>query len=193
MGAAIVLLSYSLEPLFEYLHRRRKYDQYKYLEWTSHSVLQLQRQGHEALGLGTWEKCIETVPITQADEIMGVLDITDGAHPLLRHPYLDGGAPGEKLDESSPIAESVDDGESTDHQAGGQQGSGELCTDQATSQSASLDNTRHGGGNKSLPDDMAVAPSAHTSPPENIIAAPTVHKDQTSATTADTGSETTSK
>lgn len=84
MGGLIILISYASEPALALIHKRRNYKHYGYLEWACNSVLQLQRQGHEGLGLGTWEDCVGDVPISQPNQMLGTLDITDPNHPLLR-------------------------------------------------------------------------------------------------------------
>lgn len=183
IGIATVFLSYSLEPFFEYLHKHRKYDQYRFLEWTSHSVLQLQRQGHESLGLGTWEKCIETVPVSKPDEIMGFLDITDATHPLLRRPSFDEVAPGAKADEPSQTTLSVNCDEPTNGQAAGE-GNEETCTDQA----ARPDDTYQAARDASSPDNNTAASTIQIFFSENGTTAPEYHKDQSSLPAADTTS-----
>lgn len=187
-GLVIALLSYLLEPMFEYLHKHNKqFNEYKYLEWTSHSVLQLQRQGHETLGLGTWEKCIEKVPICRPEEIMGTLDITDGSHPLLRRPSLDNEILGVQSEKIPQTIEVVERDDSTDDQDGGQ-GNREERTDQT----ATHEDTSHGESDTSSSGNTTMAPSLHlnensalraerageeATSPENNIPASSVHMD----------------
>ncbi|OTA94888.1 hypothetical protein M434DRAFT_381929 [Hypoxylon sp. CO27-5] len=85
-GAVIITVSYVLEPILAWLHRRRKYRQYEHLEWVSNTSLQLYRLANEGLGLGKWSDSIETVPITDYDTHLACLDITDLNHPVFVHP-----------------------------------------------------------------------------------------------------------
>lgn len=154
-GLAIAVLSYLLEPIFEYLHKHNKhFDEYKYLEWTSHSVLQLQRQAHETLGLGTWEKCIEKVPICRPEEVMGTLDITDGSHPFLRRPSFDSVIPGVKPDKPAPTAEVVErDGSTADQDGEHEKG------EQRAHETAAHEDTIHGESDTSSPGNTTMASS----------------------------------
>ncbi|KAI0019667.1 hypothetical protein F4780DRAFT_745194 [Xylariomycetidae sp. FL0641] len=108
-GLLLVLVSYLLEPISRYLHRRG-YKQYAYLEWTTNSTLQLQRLAHEELGLGTWSGCTEAIPVTDGAALLGCLDITDPAHPVITS--IDslqdlGEAPNSSSDRAGPQAEST--------------------------------------------------------------------------------------
>lgn len=71
-----------------WIQRRRNYDTYARLEWTSNEALQLQRMAHEELGLGTWRRCVDAVPVTNRGDRLGVLDISDRDHPTLKAPPL---------------------------------------------------------------------------------------------------------
>ena len=55
----------------------------------SNSVLELQRQAHEALGLGTWSLSKIGTRVTKSGGQLGVLDITNPKHPVLRHPIIE--------------------------------------------------------------------------------------------------------
>lgn len=57
---------------------------YAYAEWQAGSTLQIQRLAHESLGVGTWSNATGTVPITQGDEKLATLDISDLSHARLR-------------------------------------------------------------------------------------------------------------
>ncbi|KAI3331612.1 hypothetical protein HD806DRAFT_518599 [Xylariaceae sp. AK1471] len=86
-GALIIVASFATEPLLGYLYGSRNYKPYAYLEWISHSSLQLQRLAHEELGLGTWTRFTEEVPITtDLDNTLASLNITDPKHPVLKRP-----------------------------------------------------------------------------------------------------------
>lgn len=67
-------------------HHRGEQLTYAHLEWNSNATLHLQRLAHEALGLGTWSRTSESIPVTKAGDKLGVLDITDRMHPRLRDP-----------------------------------------------------------------------------------------------------------
>lgn len=196
-GFVIALLSYLVEPVLEYLHKHSKqFDEYKYLEWTSHSVLQLQRQGHENLGLGTWEKCIDKVPICRPEEIMGTLDITDGSHPLLRRPSFDSELPGVKPEKTAQNSEAVERVvDSTGDQDGGK-GQGEQRTDQTSAH----EDTSHGESDTSSLGNTTMTPSLQLNEssalrakrvgeeapsPENNIPASSVHMEGGSPPTAE--------
>ncbi|KAJ3574372.1 hypothetical protein NPX13_g4381 [Xylaria arbuscula] len=84
VGFLIILISYLPEPIFECLHKRKGYQQFKHLEWTSTATLQLQRLAHEAIGQGTWSNGTMIIPTTKDDELLGLLDIHNIEHPVLR-------------------------------------------------------------------------------------------------------------
>ncbi|KAI0543935.1 hypothetical protein F4679DRAFT_76121 [Xylaria curta] len=83
-GFLLVVISYLVEPTSAWLQKRGSYWQYKHLEWTTNSTLQLQRLAHEGIGQGTWSKGAETIPSTKKDEYLGLLDISNLEHPMLR-------------------------------------------------------------------------------------------------------------
>lgn len=85
MGFLLILASYLLEPISGYLFKKQGYKEYAHLEWVTNATLQLQRLAHEEAGKGTWSKCLDMVPVTQADELLGSLDTTDRHHPIIRH------------------------------------------------------------------------------------------------------------
>lgn len=85
-GLLIVLVSYLLEPLSSVILKRYGHHRHQHLEWTANSTLQLQRLAHEGLGLGTWSKCTDDIPITKPDELLGCLDTTDCKHPVISTP-----------------------------------------------------------------------------------------------------------
>ncbi|KAG6357480.1 hypothetical protein INS49_013357 [Diaporthe citri] len=64
-GAFIMLISYLLEPIFQYLARRHKYEEYKYIEWTGDETLQLQRMAYQGLGSEAWSGYTDSVPKTR--------------------------------------------------------------------------------------------------------------------------------
>lgn len=87
VGLLITIASYLLEPVSGFFHKNRKgYNHYAHLEWTSNATLQLQRLAHEGIGRGAWSKCDGSIPVTEADELLGCLDITNLEHPILVGP-----------------------------------------------------------------------------------------------------------
>ncbi|KAJ4368686.1 hypothetical protein N0V86_009595 [Didymella sp. IMI 355093] len=52
-------------------------------EWKAGSTLQLQRVAHENLGLGTWKRTDEAVPVTNKGDILGIFNIEDEKHARL--------------------------------------------------------------------------------------------------------------
>ncbi|PQE05096.1 cytochrome p450 protein [Rutstroemia sp. NJR-2017a BVV2] len=82
-GGFIILISFIIEPIFNFLHKRYKYENYKQLEWTTNQQLQLLRLAHEELGLSSWKKCTDFIPITERDELLSELDITQTDHPVI--------------------------------------------------------------------------------------------------------------
>ncbi|CAJ2500265.1 Uu.00g031180.m01.CDS01 [Anthostomella pinea] len=86
-GGLIMAISWILEPLFTFLEKRFKLlSQYARLEWAVNSALQMQRLAHEQLGAGSWTRGAESVPLTEADAELGVLDLADEKHPRLMRP-----------------------------------------------------------------------------------------------------------
>ncbi|KAI0551764.1 hypothetical protein F4679DRAFT_537883 [Xylaria curta] len=86
LGIIVAIISFILEPISRYLHQKMSYKQYQHLEWTTNTVLQLQRLAHEEVGFGTWSEGTETIPVIKAGSILGSLDITNPNHPILRRP-----------------------------------------------------------------------------------------------------------
>lgn len=81
----VLITSYSLESILSCLHRRRKYKQYAFLEWTANETLQLHRLAHEGPEVvdGTWSRCTSWVPTTAPEVLLPSLDISDLKHPRL--------------------------------------------------------------------------------------------------------------
>lgn len=84
VGGSLIVTSYLLEPVAEFLYKKRGYKKYEQLEWTSNATLQLQRLAHEEAGFATWSNCTGTAPSTKADESLGSLNLTDPEHPVLK-------------------------------------------------------------------------------------------------------------
>ncbi|KAI0527848.1 hypothetical protein F5B22DRAFT_582560 [Xylaria bambusicola] len=70
VGVLIVIVSFILEPIFDCLKRRRGYNPYKLLEWQTGWTLQIQRLSYQGFGMGTWTHSTDSIPLTQADEIL---------------------------------------------------------------------------------------------------------------------------
>lgn len=87
-GIIITLVSYIIEPILGCLHKRCRYNEYSYLEWTTNGTLQLHRLAQEELKLGTWSGCSDRVPITNGNDIMASLDISHPDHPVLACPTM---------------------------------------------------------------------------------------------------------
>ncbi|KAI0486830.1 hypothetical protein F4859DRAFT_527004 [Xylaria cf. heliscus] len=82
----IIILSSLLEPIFSCAQRRWKNREHENLEWVSNETLQLQRFAYEGSGQGDWSKCLDSIPVTAADQELGPLNLSDPKHPRLRHP-----------------------------------------------------------------------------------------------------------
>lgn len=63
-GIVVILASYVAEPLVALFYSRRKYKEYKYLEWAANSTLQLQRLAYQGLGSEKWSNYTDDVPRT---------------------------------------------------------------------------------------------------------------------------------
>ncbi|KAJ2988175.1 hypothetical protein NUW58_g4116 [Xylaria curta] len=83
VGTLIVIISFVLEPILSYAQKRWKYREYENLEWISNGTLNLQRLAYDESGQGNWSKCTEPVPVTNANELLGSLDLTNLEHPKL--------------------------------------------------------------------------------------------------------------
>ena len=82
-GALIIIISFALDHILKFLHNRYKYKNYAYLEWTTNGTLQLHRLAQEERDMGTWSGAVDTVPITNGDDMLASLDIVDLKHPIL--------------------------------------------------------------------------------------------------------------
>ncbi|KAH7134893.1 hypothetical protein B0J11DRAFT_147724 [Dendryphion nanum] len=88
VGAVIIVISTFLDniinmaPIIPFFRRNRKF-MYARAEWQVGCTLQLQRLAHENLGLGTWSRTDEGVPVTKLGDRIGVLDISNPKHPKL--------------------------------------------------------------------------------------------------------------
>lgn len=84
IGSTLILTSIFVEELFalflRYPRLRSAKLIYSYCEWQAGSTLQLQRLAHENLGLGTWTRTDEAIPVTEPGDTLGVLEVTDSKH-----------------------------------------------------------------------------------------------------------------
>ena len=85
IGALIIILAYTIEPLLHFIQLRRKKGLYERLEWVTNETLQMQRLVHEELGAGTWSRATEDIPITAPGELLAVLDVSDENHPIFKY------------------------------------------------------------------------------------------------------------
>ncbi|KAI1745375.1 hypothetical protein F4680DRAFT_455626 [Xylaria scruposa] len=99
VGGLIIIVSVVIDPVLSFLRRRCNYQTYEQLEWETNHYLQLHRLAQEELGYGEWARCIETVPITGDDEVLGSLNIQDLDHPVIANR----GEQAEKNDNSEAI------------------------------------------------------------------------------------------
>ncbi|KAK8135908.1 hypothetical protein PG984_003848 [Apiospora sp. TS-2023a] len=83
IGALIILISFSIEPVLDLLQKRGRYSQYAYLEWRGETAIQLHRVAQDQLGHGEWRQCDDNIPITRPDDLLAPFDITDPKHPVL--------------------------------------------------------------------------------------------------------------
>ncbi|KAK2597555.1 hypothetical protein N8I77_012334 [Diaporthe amygdali] len=75
VGVLIIFVSYLLEPIFECLARRRKHEEYKYLEWTGNETLQLQRMAYQGLGSEAWSGYTDSIPKTRPGYFLADLHV----------------------------------------------------------------------------------------------------------------------
>lgn len=64
-GIIVILASYIVEPLLALFYSRRKYEEYKYLEWAANGTLQLQRLAYQGLGSEKWSNYTDDIPKTR--------------------------------------------------------------------------------------------------------------------------------
>ncbi|KAI1260476.1 hypothetical protein F5Y18DRAFT_441828, partial [Xylariaceae sp. FL1019] len=150
-GFLLILISHCLESASAWLHRKRAYGQFRHLEWTTNATMQLQRLAHEAIGEGEWCKATEDVPTTRENQLLGLLDISNPKHPVLRP---DGKTEGPVQDDPTDgIAENAD-------------GSTDGSVTPPDHETAS---TAHDPAEESI----GVADSEHTGTHDNMVASPT--------------------
>ncbi|KAI7782645.1 hypothetical protein LA080_013133 [Diaporthe eres] len=64
-GIIIILASYTAEPVLTFFYFRRKYEDYKYLEWAANGTLQLQRLAYQGVGSEKWSNYTDDIPKTR--------------------------------------------------------------------------------------------------------------------------------
>jgi hypothetical protein len=69
---------------------------YAHSAWLAESTLQLHRLAHENLGLGSWKRTDEAIPVTHLDVALAVLDVTDPKHARMV-------VPNQELEYLSPV------------------------------------------------------------------------------------------
>ncbi|KAI1459935.1 hypothetical protein F4805DRAFT_455321 [Annulohypoxylon moriforme] len=122
LGSLLTLASYLLEPISSLLYTEKGYNKYAHVEWTTNATLQLQRLTQEEIGMGTWSKCLYTIPVTKPGEPLGSLDLKDPDHPTLSLAH-------EVDDESEDVSDET-------------QGSGNISHQGPTPDEQSLDQTQ---------------------------------------------------
>lgn len=115
LGGLIIILSNLTGPLYAFLRKRQKKFSYRQLEWATNETLQLQRMVHEELGLGTWSETLSSIPITEKDEKLGVLDMSNKEHPVMIRP--DSGTALEKINDQIRRPANASETEETDHKS----------------------------------------------------------------------------
>ncbi|KAF2262432.1 hypothetical protein CC78DRAFT_618493 [Lojkania enalia] len=91
LGLFIMILAAYLENILDWVIKLRGQNQesiYARLEWQTNSTLHFQRLAHEALGLGTWTRTSDFIPVTEPVEKLGILDISDPKHTRLTDPMV---------------------------------------------------------------------------------------------------------
>lgn len=83
-----MLAALFMEELFELMLHHTALGKHKRLirglaEWQAGSILQLQRMAHESVGLGTWKRTNESIPVTEPGDSLGVLDTSNPKHARL--------------------------------------------------------------------------------------------------------------
>lgn len=64
-GIIIIIASYTAEPILALFYSRRKYEEYKYLEWAANGTMQLQRLAYQGLGSRKWSNYTDEIPKTR--------------------------------------------------------------------------------------------------------------------------------
>jgi hypothetical protein len=83
IGTTIILLSYIIEPLTYLVMRMTHKGKYRRLQWLMDSTFQLHRVAYESAGWGSWKQENESVPITEEDNKLGLIDQSDPERPVI--------------------------------------------------------------------------------------------------------------
>ncbi|KAI9779283.1 MAG: hypothetical protein M1816_003623 [Peltula sp. TS41687] len=110
VGGLIIIISFFLEFLVEWIQRRKNLGIYQRLEWVTNDTLQLQRLAHEELGFGTWSRTAEDHPVTAPGEQLATLDISDPNHPKLASLAAKSEASSQEESGNNGSTESIEEG-----------------------------------------------------------------------------------
>lgn len=93
VGGVFMLLALFLEDILDLVAKKTSLRHnekflYGHAEWRTNSTLQLQRIAHESLGLGTWSRTNEAIPVTEYGDALGVYRVSDPEHPRLVVPSM---------------------------------------------------------------------------------------------------------
>jgi hypothetical protein len=99
-GGLIMLIGVFLEDIISVLLRYPGLSStkvaYAHSAWLAESTLQLHRLAHENLGLGSWKRTDEAIPVTHLVVALAVLDVTDPKHARMV-------VPNQELEYLSPV------------------------------------------------------------------------------------------
>jgi hypothetical protein len=82
LEASLLSCPTNMESSMTLLQHNRHTD-YRRLEWSANSLLQIQRLAHEEAGFGTWDNCTADIPTTKGSQTLALLNISDAKHPRL--------------------------------------------------------------------------------------------------------------
>jgi hypothetical protein len=82
VGGCVMIAATFVEEIFSFAVRYlpslvSTHFEYARVEWHVGSTLQLQRLAHENLGLGSWSRTDEAIPVTRLGETLAVIDFSD--------------------------------------------------------------------------------------------------------------------
>jgi hypothetical protein len=90
LGGLIMLVAMFLEDLIGLLIKHTRLSNtrlaFAHATWKASSTMQLHRLAHENLGLGSWKRTDEDIPVTGRGEMLGVFDVDDRRHVGMRLP-----------------------------------------------------------------------------------------------------------
>ena len=85
LGCLSILTALVLDSTVGFLRRNLDWNDHKRLQWAVDEKLQIQRLAFEEAGQGTWTGGTDAVPMTEADELVGIGLEPDKHHPRLSH------------------------------------------------------------------------------------------------------------